>query len=345
MKILLGMSGGLDSTYAALKLQGEGHTVEGAIILMHEYTEVNEAKESAESLGIPLHIIDARELFCDKVVPDFINEYRCARTPNPCIICNSEVKFKVLCDFARENGFDKVATGHYADIVTLDSENGVRYAVKRALDSKKDQTYMLWRLSQDCLSMLMFPLFDSKKEEIRKDASERSLVAAERADSQEICFIPSGDYASYIEERTGPSKKGNFVDENGRILGEHKGIIHYTVGQRKGLGISLGSRAFVTNIDPESGDVTLSLDNPPVDEFRVVSMVFSGMTEPKVGDVRRLGVKVRYQAPIADATVTFVSPSEAKVTLDSGAKAVADGQSAVFYDGDVLSCGGFIRRI
>lgn len=344
MKILLGMSGGIDSSYAALKLIRAGHTVEGAIILMHEYTEVTEARESADHLGIPLHIIDARQLFSQRVIPNFIDEYRMARTPNPCIICNSDVKFRVLCDFARENGFDRVATGHYADVVSIETSAGVKYAVKRASDEKKDQTYMLWRLSQDCLSMLYFPLFDSKKEEIRKDAAESGLISADRADSQEICFIPSGDYAAFIEERIGESKKGSFVDENGNVLGEHKGIIHYTVGQRKGLGIALGSRAFVTNIDPESGDITLSTQNEPVREFKAVSMVFSGMAEPKSGDEMNLGVKVRYQAPITMAKVRFLSSDTALVFLESGAKAVAEGQSAVFYDGDVLVAGGFIRK-
>lgn len=344
MKILLGMSGGLDSSYAALRLMEAGHEVEGAVLLMHEYTEINAAKESADALGIPLHIIDSRDLFLEKVVPDFINEYRNARTPNPCIICNSEVKFRVLCDFARENGFDRVATGHYADIVTVKTAEGEKFAVKRSLDGKKDQTYMLWRLSQDVLSMLYFPLSDLKKEEIRLDARKRGIIAADRSDSQEICFIPSGDYASYIEERTGPSAIGNFVDTEGRILGEHKGIIHYTVGQRKGLGIALGARAFVTDIDPESGEITLSYEADITDGFEVVSMVFSGMETPRRADKKELMVKVRYQATMVPATVEFISENSAKVTLSEGAKSVTSGQSAVFYDGDILVAGGFIRR-
>ena len=233
MRILVGMSGGIDSTYAAFKLISEGHKVEGAVIVMHEHTEVDEAKDAADSLGIPLHIIDARDAFNACVVPNFMLEYTRGRTPNPCIICNSEVKFRILADYASEHGFDRIATGHYAKIVKNSTEDGgVRYAICRAEDTGKDQTYMLWRLPQDVLARLVFPLASMRKEDLRGEALAMGMAAAERPDSQEICFIPDGNYAEYIEERMGPSLPGEFVDSDGRVLGTHRGIIHYTVGQR-----------------------------------------------------------------------------------------------------------------
>ena len=342
MKILLGMSGGIDSTFAARRLMDEGHTVEGAILLMHEYTDVAAARESAHSLGIQLHVLDARELFSQTVVPNFISEYKQGRTPNPWIICNREVKFRVLCDFARENGFDKVATGHYAELVKLETQKGARYALKYAADLKKDQTYMLWRLSQDELSMLYLPLYNITKEEIREISRKTDLFAADREDSQEICFIPDGDYPSFIEERAGRSPEGEFVDEDGNVLGTHKGIIHYTVGQRKGLGIALGKRAFITDIDPNTNRITLSTKPEFSPEFYVSDMVFSGMCEPEAGDEMTLSVKVRYQSERSPANVKFTSLSSAKVTLKKLGKAATRGQSAVFYDGDILVAGGII---
>ena len=345
MRILLGMSGGVDSSYAALKLKESGHAVEGAVLLMHQYTEIDEARASAESLGIPLHVIDAREVFSRVVVGNFVSEYAEGRTPNPCIICNSDVKFRFLCDYARENGFDKIATGHYARIEKLNTAQGERYAVKYSADDKKDQTYMLWRLPQDILSMLIFPLSDMKKEEIRRDSKERGLFAAERGDSQEICFIPDGDYASYIEDRIGKFPEGDFVDTDGNPLGRHKGIIHYTVGQRKGLGIALGSRAFVTNIDKDTNRITLSTEPRYPNTFLIKDMVFSGIEEPLPGAEKILTVKVRYTAPRTTARVVFCGNRGAIVTLSQCDRAVSLGQSAVIYDGDVVACGGIISDI
>lgn len=341
MKILIGMSGGVDSTYAAFRLKDEGHTVEGAVLIMHEYTDLEAAKTAAESVGIPLNVIDARDSFKSCVIPNFICEYTNARTPNPCIVCNSDVKFRLLCDYARENGFDAIATGHYANIIKVDTESGVRYAVKRAGDSKKDQTYMLWRLPQDILAMLLLPLGDMTKEKLRSEARAHALSSADAPDSQEICFIPDGDYVGYIEQRTGASAPGDFVDDEGRVIGKHGGIINYTVGQRKGLGISLGARAFVKKIDPLTNQVTISLDPPLTETVSISGMVFSGITEPK-GEKMALSVKLRYQAPPIDCTVEFLGEGRAKLALSTPARSLTPGQSAVLYDGDVLVCGGFI---
>lgn len=343
MKILLGMSGGVDSTYAALKLMREGHSVEGATLVMHEYTTVDEAREAAEALAIPFHVIDCKDAFKKVVESNFIDEYVNARTPNPCTICNSEVKFRYLLEYAESHGFDAIATGHYADVVKIADDAGERYAIRRGVDIKKDQSYMLWRLPQNILKKLLLPLSDMQKSEIREESANYGLLAAERKDSQEICFIPNGDYAHFIEERVGVSQAGNFVDADGNVLGTHRGIIHYTVGQRRGLGISASSRIFVTEIDPASNTVTLSENDPTSVEVEISDIVYSGIKEPRAGETLSLSVKLRYAAPPVSAKVTFYG-SRAKIVLDAPVRAVTPGQSAVLYDGDMLVAGGIIDK-
>lgn len=343
MRILLGMSGGLDSTYAALQLKNEGHTVEGAFIKMHQYAETDEAVSAAKGLGIPLHIINAEEQFENCVVNYFVSEYRSGRTPNPCVVCNSEVKFRILCDYAKEHGFDKIATGHYAKVVEINTDDGTRYALSCSKDTKKDQTYMLWRLPQDILAMLYLPLYDIEKKEVRENAKNAGMLAADREESQEICFIPSGDYATFIEERTSPSPHGNFIDSDGKILGEHLGIIRYTVGQRKGLGIAMGQRVFVTDINPVENTVTLSSLDSHGDVVTVSGMMFSAAPNPPADSEISLFVKLRYLAPKIPCTLKYLGNGEGKVFLDSPVRAVTPGQSAVFYDAEgVLTAGGFI---
>ena len=341
MRILLGLSGGVDSTYAALALKNAGHEVEAAVLVMHDYTSVTEAEESAKSLGIPLHVIDCRKEFEKIVEKNFVSEYISARTPNPCIVCNSEIKFYYLLKYAEENGFDRIATGHYAGIRKFTDENGEYYAIIRGKDSKKDQTYMLWRLDQHILSKLTFPLENMTKNEIREESHKNGLAAADRKDSQEICFLPDGNYADFIESKAGKCKKGNFIDENGNVLGEHKGIIHYTVGQRRGLGISSTARIFVTEINPETNTVTLSHSDSKSNFVKVSGIVYSGIRKPEDKTEINLTVKLRYAAPPVRAKVIFFS-DEAEIYLDLPVRAVTPGQSAVMYDGDVLVAGGFI---
>lgn len=336
------MSGGVDSTYAALKLKEEGHDVAGAVLVMHEYTETEAAQAAARSVGIPLYKIDCRDIFESRVVSNFISEYLSGRTPNPCIVCNSEVKFRVLLDYALENGFDMIATGHYAKIAERNFDGNVRYAIARSEDSSKDQTYVLWRLSQDILAHLCFPLSNSEKKNIRIEAREKGLSAADRGESQEICFVPSGDYAGFIEKRTYPSKPGNFINNEGKILGEHKGIIHYTVGQRKGLGIAMGQRIFVTKIDPLDNTVTLSFEDSISQSVSVSGIIFSGIPEMKEGQIKQLRVKLRYLAPPVECSLEYKGGGCATVNLITPVRAVTPGQSAVFYDGDILVAGGFI---
>ena len=344
MRILVGISGGLDSAYAARKLLNEGHEVEGAVLVMHDYTEVDSAKSVAAELGITLHTVDCRERF-SAVIDNFIGEYCNARTPNPCIICNPLVKFRCLLDYASEHGFDMIATGHYARVVKAVCDGEERFTLKRSRDAKKDQTYMLYRLPQEILSKLCLPLMDEVKSEIRELAYRDGLSVAERKESQEICFIPDGDYASYIENRVGKFPEGDFVDAEGKAIGRHKGIIRYTLGQRKGLGVAAGDRIFVTDIDPVSNVITLSKDGSTTSLLRVTDIVFSGIGEPVAGTSMDVSVKLRYQAPMVPATVVFDGNGGATVTLGEPQRAVTPGQSAVMYKDDMLLFGGFISKI
>ncbi len=340
MRILLGMSGGLDSTYAAKKLLAEGYEVEGAVLCLHPYAEIDAARLAAEQVGIPLHIVDGRERFSAVVKKDFANEYLHGRTPNPCVVCNREVKFPLLYEYAVAHGFDRIATGHYASVV----RRGDRYAIAEGEDGGKDQSYVLWPLSQEILSHLLLPLSSMTKQQVRALAREASLSAADRAESQEICFIPDGDYASFIEQETGAAPvEGDFVDESGAPLGRHKGIVHYTVGQRKGLGIALGKRMFVTAISPEKNTVTLSENaNATVSEFEIERIVFSGIAEPQQGSEIRADARVRYLAPLRPASIVYLGGGRARVSLFTPARAVTPGQSCVFYAQGAVVFGGVI---
>ena len=342
MKILVGISGGVDSAYTAKKLLEEGHFVEGAVLVMHEHTEVSAAREAAESVGIKLHEIDCQTPF-NQVKENFASEYVKGRTPNPCIICNERVKFKYLYDFAMKNGFDAIATGHYAKIEKLEDEKSVRYALAIAEDVKKDQTYMLYRLGQDVLSHLVLPLSEGKKTEIREEAEKKGISAAKRSDSQEICFLPQGNYTEYIESVCGKCDKGSFIDEKGCYLGEHKGIIHYTVGQRKGLGIALGERVFVTDINANENTVTLSKEYPGDKCVKVKDVIYSGIAEPTEATTIRVKVKLRYSAPLVSATACLYPDKTAEITLDEQQR-FSPGQSAVLYVDNRVICGGFIEK-
>ena len=341
MKILVGISGGVDSAVAAKILKNEGHTVEGAVLKMHEYTELSAACIAADNVQIPLHTVDCTEEF-DKIIrKNFVEEYLAGRTPNPCILCNQTVKFKLLYSYAMENGFDAIATGHYAKIVTVDNGAGKRYAFQCSEDKRKDQTYMLYRLPQYIIEKLMLPLGGMCKEDIRALAANYGIDASERADSQEICFLPNGNHAEYIESVAGKSPEGDFIDMNGNVLGKHRGIIRYTVGQRKGLGIALGERAFVTKIDPKNNTVTLSPKEAGASLVRISDMVHSGMDMPKEDVCGNFDVKLRYASSFLKCVARLHSDGTATLEFDPPQKA-APGQSAVLYRNGVVMCGGFI---
>lgn len=339
-KILLGMSGGLDSTYSALALQRRGYDVVGAVLKMSESTDIEGARRAAEAVGVPLHIVDCTEKFKNIVIQDFLNEYCAARTPNPCVVCNRYVKVASLCDLAKELGIPYVATGHYVN-VGRDEETG-RYYIEKAEDRRKDQSYVLWRLTQEQLSMLAFPLRGMNKQDIRAEAKALALPSADAPESQEICFIPTNDYVSYIEEARGKFPKGDFVDMDGKRLGGHEGIIRYTVGQRKGLGIALGKPAFVVSIDPELNTVTLSDDESRIFTDHLVCDTLNFM-KLVPGDYEgiRAEVKIRYAAKPEMAKIR-VRGDRAEVYFDRPVRAVTPGQSVVFYEGGKILGGGVI---
>ncbi|MBE6631955.1 MAG: tRNA 2-thiouridine(34) synthase MnmA [Ruminococcaceae bacterium] len=342
MKFLVGLSGGLDSTYCAHMLISEGHQVEGAVLKMGAFTDICGAEKAAERLGIKLNVIDCEKVFENIVIADFIEEYMNGRTPNPCTVCNRNIKVKYLCKYASEQGFDKAVTGHYATIGM--GENG-RYAVEKAKDHKKDQSYMLWMLTQEELSMLYTPLASLTKAEVRERAKEAGLTEyAELPESQEICFIPDNDYASFIKARVAAIPQGDFIDEEGKVLGKHKGLIHYTVGQKKGLGIALGKQYTVVGINAKDNTVTIV----PSEDVSAVHRrdAYAGklnfqLEEETEGEITG-EAKIRYgAAPVA--AKAYICNGEARVIFEKEVRAVTAGQSLVFYRDGKIVFGGVIK--
>jgi len=342
MKILVGISGGVDSAFAAKLLLERGDEVVGCILRMHEYSDIEGAERVARELGIELVVLDLCERFDREIKTYFVDEYLCGRTPNPCIVCNERVKFEALYEYAEKMGFDKIATGHYAKIISEPlADNSSRHVLCRAADYTKDQSYMLYRLPEYILAKTEFPLGELTKEEVRRQTLERGLSVADAADSQEICFLPDGGYPEYIESVAGKSPAGDFVDDFGVVLGKHNGIIRYTVGQRKGLGISLGKRMFVSSINPEKNTVTLSDNIKGREQISLSRVVFSGGESVKSLQGRVLKAKLRYTAPLIDIAECLHSDTGLIIKLAAEAKA-APGQSAVVYDGERVVFGGFI---
>ncbi len=342
-KVLLGLSGGVDSTAAALLLSEKGYDVTGY------YFDINgkntagalEAAALAENLGIDLITEDVSEDFSACVIDNFCKEYASGRTPNPCVICNPLIKFRKLAERADEIGAFYIATGHYCRIFE-DRETGFFYP-RKAVNTKKDQSYMLYRLGQDILRRVIFPLGDFEdKEQIRQIARSGAMENAEKKDSLEICFIQQDtSHSDFIEKMGYPMRPGDFTDSKGNVIGRHKGIASYTVGQRKGLGVALGRPAYVTSIDAEQNRVILG-SNEDLFKKEVVSEqnFFTGIS-PKHFEGRKLTAKIRYTAKGGSA---FIKVNDKKIitTFEEPQRAPAPGQSIVFYDGDVVVGGGFI---
>ncbi|MGN0659711.1 MAG: tRNA 2-thiouridine(34) synthase MnmA [Emergencia sp.] len=349
-KVILGLSGGVDSTTAALLLKEQGFSVTGFYFDVTGDNKEGEqaARSLAQRLEIPFISMNVAEEFDRKVIGNFCSEYACGRTPNPCIICNPLIKFRRLLETADREGAYYVATGHYAR-VAADGPEGPFY-IRKGASERKDQSYMLYRLGQDVLSRLILPLGDFEdKERTREIARTHDLPNADASDSQEICFIDEKkeSYGTFLERRGIGPAKGCFVDAEGRALGPHKGAWNYTIGQRKGLGIALGRPAFVTRIDPDTGNVTLG-DNEDLFSTKVFSKdnffaETSGSVFPgSEGTSLRVYAKIRYASKPAPAAVTMQEDGRLLTVFDVPQRAAAPGQSIVFYDGDRVIGGGFI---
>ena len=349
-KVTVAMSGGIDSAVAALLIKEQGYITSGATMKLCErldadgndlpMSDIQDAKAICDSLCIEHKVYDLTTEFNSAVIKNFIDTYLDGRTPNPCIVCNKLLKFGKLLELEKDLGADYVATGHYANIER--DANG-RYLLKKAADSRKDQTYMLWSLSQDQLSHSLFPLGSLTKAEIREIGAKNGFVNAHKSDSQDICFIPDGDYASFIEREIGEKyPAGKYIDEDGNILGEHKGMIHYTIGQRKGLGISMNKHIFVIKKDAQSNTVTLA-DEAKLFTSKVVIRNINLIPFDRLDSKMRVEAKIRYSQSQSPAIAEQTAENEITLTFSTPQRAPAPGQSAVLYDGEYVVGGGIIQ--
>ena len=351
-KVIVGMSGGVDSAVAAYLLKKEGYDVAGVTLRTWQSEtgeegrccEIDDARTIATVLGIPFYPLNCLTDFKKYVIDPFICSYLQGETPNPCIECNRFVKWERMMYYTNVLKADYIATGHYATIIK--KSNG-RYTVKKALHKGKDQTYMLYRLTQQQLAKTLMPLGDITKDEVRKIAADVGIPVADKPDSQEICFVPDGDYAGYIRrnsEKEIPGE-GNFVNEQGEILGIHKGIINYTVGQRRGLGLPLGFPAYVKKIDVSKNEVVISEETSLFSSTVICrNLNFLSIPGLEKDSTLRCKAKIRYRHEAQDAVIEMLNDDCVRITFDKPVKAATPGQSAVFYDEDDCVIGGGIIK-
>ena len=353
-KVVVGMSGGVDSSVAAYLLKEQGYDVIGVTMQIWQdeseslqeenggccgLSAVDDARRVAAELNMPYYVMNFKQEFKNHVIDYFVEEYECGRTPNPCIACNRYVKWESLLKRSMDIGADYIATGHYARVEQL--PNG-RYALRVSATSKKDQTYALYNLTQEQLKHTLMPVGEYTKEQIRSIADKISLRVAQKPDSQDICFVPDGDYASFIEETRGEAfPEGNFVTLDGKVLGRHKGIIHYTVGQRKGLGLSMGYPVFVLEIRPETNEVVIGTNEDSM-ATRVRANKLNFMTIEDLTEPMRVWAKIRYNHKGDWCTIEKMGEDEVLCTFEKPQRAVTPGQALVFYDGEYVLGGGTI---
>lgn len=361
-KVVVGMSGGVDSSVAAYLLKKQGYEVIGVTMQIWQSEEiaqteenggccglsaVDDARRVAQMLNIPYYVMNFREEFQTSVIDYFVDEYLHGRTPNPCNACNRYVKWEALLNKAIALGADYIATGHYARIDKL--PNG-RYSIQMSKTSAKDQTYALYNLTQYQLEHTLMPVGDYTKDEIRSIAEEMGLAVANKPDSQEICFIPDNDYAGFIEKEVSDKKEqykvlpkqGNFVLKDGTILGPHKGITHYTIGQRKGLNLAMGHPVFVTEIRPETGEVVIG-ESEDVFSKELICNKLNFMSIEDLVEPRKVLAKIRYSHKGAMCTIEKIDEDCVKCTFGEPVRAITPGQAVVFYEDDHVLGGGTIQ--
>jgi len=355
-KVLVAMSGGIDSSMAALLLKKAGYDLVGITMKTWDYESskvnsketgccsldsINDARIVAVKLGFPHYVLDIREEFTDKIINNFVEEYLAGRTPNPCVLCNTHIKWDALLKRADMIGCDYIATGHYANIRF---ENG-RYVLSRGRDANKDQTYVLWGLTQDVLARTIFPLSEYTKQEVREMAKKEGFdYLAKKSESYDICFIPDNDYRKFLNNRIPelPEKigEGNFI-YHGQIVGKHKGYPYYTIGQRKGLEVALGHPVYVKEIIPENNEIILG-DKEELAQQIIKVRNYNIIKYDRLPDNFQALVKIRYKDPGKMATLQVIDKDYIEIVFHEPVYAVAPGQSAVFYEGDDLVGGGFI---
>lgn len=353
-KVVIGMSGGVDSSVAAYLLKEQGYDTVGVTmqIWQDEATEiieenggccglsaVDDARRVANDIGIPYYVMNFKKEFQENVIDYFIEDYLHGRTPNPCIACNRYVKWEALLKRSMDIGADYIATGHYARVVKLD--NG-RYALKKSATLAKDQTYALYNLSQYQLAHTLMPVGEYNKDEIREIATKINLKVANKPDSQDICFVADGDYAGFVEKSIDKEiKPGNFVDMAGNVIGKHKGIIHYTIGQRKGLNLAMGHPVFVVDIRPDTNEVVIG-ENSDVFSQGLVANKVNFMPFDKLKDTMEVTAKVRYSHPGSPCKIKMIDEDTVECIFEEKQRAVTPGQAVVFYDGDLVVGGATI---